>query len=129
MFRTNNAETFRLKNRRMPRIKTRAAAARQTGSFIGPEPRHVHKIQHKPQLRLIQGGKSEKSKGEKEFGKRKLCTNELSAQDQDELVRWRKGVAYALGHKNPYPTAPRVVVHEDMVRDMSVDFSFHYPKR
>jgi len=113
---------FRLNNARMPRIKTRAAAAQQLRPSIGPEPKTPLRHQPKPQLKLIKGGKREK---------RKLCTfcaNELKAQEHDSLMEWRRGAAIALGHKNPDFKGKREPVHEDIVRDMGVESSFNYPE-
>ncbi len=117
---------FRLSNARMPKIKTRAVAAKQFAPSIGPEPRVSYKHQSNPTLKLIQGGKSE---GAKKFGKRKLCTfckNELNSQEEDALMEWRKGVAYALGHKNPEYIWPKVRVEEDMKKDSGTCWGFGY---
>jgi len=128
MFRTNNAATFRLNVARMPRIKTRAAAARQSQRSIGPEPRTPLRTRPKPQLKLIPG---EKSRGEREFGERKLCTfckNELKAQDEDDLLEWRRQAAIFIEHLPNPDRKGRRWVNEDIRRDSGSCCGYFYPE-
>ena len=119
---------FRLNNARMPRIKTRAVAARQSAPSIGPELRPFIR-DTKPKLKLIQGGKSE---GAKEFGKRKLCTfcaNELKAQDEENLLEWRRRAAIFFEHlPNPDRQGKRMV-DEDLRRDSGACLGFGHSWR
>jgi hypothetical protein len=118
---------FRLNNARMPRIKTRAIAAKNSIPSIGPEPRTPYRSLPKPALKLIPGGKSE---GEKEFGKRKLCTfceNELKHQDEADLLEWRRRAAIFFEHlPNPGRQETRMV-EEDIRRDSGACWGFGYP--
>lgn len=117
---------FRLSNARMPKIKTRAVAAKQSAPSIDPEPRVPIGTNLKTKLKLIQGGRSE---GARKFGKRDFCTfckNELKIQEEDALMEWRRGVAYALGHKNPDMQGLKDIVQEDIMRELNTGTCFHY---
>ncbi|MCP4646909.1 MAG: hypothetical protein GY852_04130 [bacterium] len=120
---------FRLNSARMPRIKTRAVAARQSGLSIGPEPKTPFRTQPKPQLELIPGGKPGKSEGEKEFGKRKLCTfceNEFKAQDEDDLLEWRRGAAIFFEHLPNPDREEKMRVDEDIRMDSGICEGYNY---
>jgi|GEM_PF-2895790 len=116
---------FRLNNVRMPRIKTMAIAARQSGPSFSPEPKPFAR-RFRPNLIILEGGKAREPVKPKE--KKQICTfcaNELNAQEADDLMEWRKSVAIVLGHKNPEFRGKREIPSEDLARDCE-GFSFTY---
>ena len=95
-----------------------AAVARQeAGPSSLPKPKpFVHRF--RPNLTLIKCGKAHEPLIPQE--KKEICTfcaDELKAQEADELMRWRVGIAYALGHKNPEFSGKKQPVSEDVSRD------------
>ena len=100
---------------RLPKIKSRAAAAKKRLPSNSPKP---VPFQQRIKLRVIEGGKSEN----KPFRKRELCKfcqDELDAQDADDLLEWRRQAAIFFEHlPNPDRPRPRLPVEEDVTRDM-----------
>ncbi|MBD3398363.1 hypothetical protein GF412_04060 [Candidatus Micrarchaeota archaeon] len=119
---------FRLNVARMPKIKTRAANDQQAAPSVFPKPKFIPTSPGKPKFRLIKGGRAEGSKeAGKEFGRRKklcgFCEEEERLQEEEDFRKWRAGVAYALGHKNPFPTVPRMISNEDILRETELGFT------
>lgn len=118
---------FRLNAARMPKVKTRAAHNQQAAPSVSP-PKFIHTKPGKPKLRLIRGGRREGAgkNAEQEFGRRELCDfceEEERLQDEEDFREWRAGVAYALGHKNPFPKVPKMRSSEDMEREANFGFT------